>query len=165
MKWKILRGYVENRTKETALAAMMLALFFVSRTFTIPLGLVTIDFSGAIIMSAASALSWPFTIVFSLATFYLGSNVFGTMAFLVGTQIAFFTAKSVRRSLVPHTPGVGTLAGMLTYGLLLHSSGIMSFSVYVIALSIPIVFACVSTYLGGLLFWRAFKYIGFVLDE
>ena len=163
VEMKLLQGYVENRTKEAALAAIMLALFFVTRTYKITINpAFSIDFAGAVIYSAASVLSYPYTILFSLSTLYLGSNMVVTLAFFLGSQAVFFLSRVVGEKWVPHTVGVGQLVSLPSYGLLLHFLGLMDFRVYIIGCGIPALICAITAYIGGLLFWKTFRGLGVI---
>ena len=100
---KFLRGYIKNRTKEIVLATILLALFFMTRSFKIQLipGIFLLDLSGVFIYTAAAVLSWYYTVVFSLATMYGGSNFVVGVAWFLGCQIVFFLSKYVRVKRIP----------------------------------------------------------------
>lgn len=160
---KLLKGYVKNRTKEAALAAVLLALFFVVRTYkmTIIPGVLILDFSAAVIYSAVSILSWPYTLVFSLSTLYGGSNVFACVAFIVGSQVVFFLSKLAKEEWVSHTPVFGQVS-ILVYGLLLHFTGGMNLGVFFTLFALPLTVSLFTTYFGGLMFWKIIRRFGVI---
>ena len=156
---------MENRTKEAALAAMMLALFFVTRTYKIQLipGAFLIDFSGAVIYSAASLLSWPYIFVFAFSTFYLGSNLFSGVAMFFGCQAVFFISKSVSEIRRQYTVVSGQIVGYPVYGLLMHFTGLIDFKTFLVVGAVPILVNSITTTVGGLLIWgvlRRFEIVG-----
>jgi len=158
VEMKVLQGYVENRTKEAALATMLLALVFVSRTFKLPVpGPFFIDFTAAIFYTAASVLSWPYTLIFSLANFYGISNVFGVLAYFIGSQVVFFLSKTLGEKWVPHVVGIGQLVSLPSYGLLMHVSGLLDFRIFILGCGIPALINTLTAYFGGLMFWRVFR--------
>lgn len=158
--WKrLLSGRIENKTKEAALAATLLTLFFLVRSFKIPLvpGVFLLDFSGAVIYTAALIFSWPYTLIFSLSNVYLGSNLFGILGWFVGTQTVFFLSKIVNRKLVPHIMVSGAVAGPISYGLVMHAAGMMDFRVYLATCTIPALLHALATYVGGMVLWAALR--------
>lgn len=154
---KVLQGYVENRTKEAALAAILLALYFVTKNTKIQVTpILGLDFSGAIILTSASILSWPYTILFSLLPLYLGSSpIFNIISFFVGTQTVFFLSKMVKKEWSQYTPILGQVTGFPTFGLLLHTTGMMDFRVFMVVQAIPILICCLTTFFGGLVIWKS----------
>ena len=150
---------MKNKTKEAALAAVMLALFFVVRTFKIPVvpGVFLIDLSPTFVYTAAAILSWPYTLVFALSNLYLGSNIFPALAHIVGTQVVFFLSKTVPKKWIPHIIVTGPIVSIPTYGIILHVIGWMNFQVYLMACGIPAVLIIMTTYIGGLVMWRVLR--------
>lgn len=148
---------MKNRTKEAALAAMMVTLFFVSRTFSIPVGGFLLDFSGAIIFTAASVLSWPYTLIFSLSTIYRGSNIFGVIFWFTGTQSVFLLTKLLNKKWSPHIPVFGQPGGVFFYAYAMQIAGFMDALVFFASYGIPLLISCVTTYFGGLLIWGVLR--------
>lgn len=160
---KLLQGYVENRTKEAALAAIMLALFFVARTFKIQVSpAFGFDFAASVIFSAASVLSWPYTVLFSLSVLYRGTTPFTVLSFFAGTQATFFLRKVVKDEWAHHTVTFGTVVAAPGYGVILHLLGLMNIRTYFIVSGIPVLLAIAATYVGGGAIWLAFRRFGIV---
>lgn len=156
---KILQGRVENRTKEVALAAMMLALFFLVRSFKIPLTPVLgVDFSGAVILTAPLIFSWPYTLVFPLASLYNSAHPLCIVGWLVGTQTVFFLSRTKRKKWIPHGPLLlGAVVAPLGTGVAMHATGVMNFYVYLTVIAIPVVLYLIATYVGGIVIWTVLR--------
>ncbi len=162
MKRKYLQGYVENRTKEAALAAIMMALFFVARTYKIQvLPFFLLDLTGSFIFTSASLFSWPYTLIFSGITFYQASNPIAVVAYLVGTQTIFSLTKIFDPKWSKYLPFTGEVTGWLAYGVLLKYAGTMAFRPYLVLTAFPQLICTVTTYAGGLLIWRWLRRFGF----
>jgi len=154
----ILKGRIENKTKEAALAAMFIALFIVTKTFRIQVTSVfALDFAGAILYTASTVVSWPYTLVFTLATLYQGSTIFAILAWFPGLQAAFFISKIVDRKWVKHIPVLGLLVSLPFAAATLHFGGIMDFRVWIAVCSVPSLFTCITVYIGGRLIWRVLE--------
>lgn len=155
---KLLEGYVKNRTKEAALAAMLMALFFVGRTFKIQiLPFFLLDISGIIVFTAASVFSWPYTIIFSLVTLYQGSTIFMFPAFIIGTQVTFILSRLVGKKWAAHTPVFGDLTCCISNGIILHVVGILDFRAFIMISWSVILLYLITTYAGGRLIWAALR--------
>lgn len=96
---KLLEGYVKNRTREAALAAVFGALFLIVRTIRVPIlpPLIIVDFSICFWSSAVLFLSyfylWVFALLMSI-TSTLPPSIIGT---LVGMHIIYFLNKLIGR--------------------------------------------------------------------
>jgi len=164
IEMKVLQGYVENRTKEAALAAMLIALFFVTRTYKVQVvpGFAGIDFSGAVIFTAASMLSWPYIFIFTLANIYNVSNIFLLAFVFSGSQVVFFLSKSVGEKWAPHIPAFGQIGGLPLYLFLMHVTGLIDFRVYLAVCAVPLAIYISTNYVGGLLIWKVVKGFGII---
>jgi len=135
---KLLEGHVKNRTKEAALAAMFIALFFVTRTFKIQvLPFYLLDLGGIFLFTPVLILSWQYTILLSLAGLYGGSTIVSVSAWLTGTQVIFFLSKLVGKKYAVLTIIPGELVAWLTYGLALQAIGMMNLKFYIITTALP----------------------------
>jgi len=160
---KLLEGYMENRTKEAALAAIMLALFFVTRNFKIQITpIIGFGLSAIWINTAASIFSWPYTVVFSLSTLYGGSSILALPSWFVGTQITFFLSKLVRRKWAKYTPVFGEIAGTLTYVLILGYLGTINPIVFLATIAVGQVVACSVAFAGSLVIWKTIRMLGII---
>jgi len=163
---KMLEGYVKNRTKETALAAILIALFFVVRSFKIMLTPVFgVGLGATIIFAATSILSWPYTIVFSFASSYRSATIFTGLAYLAGTQVVFFLSKAVGMKRARYVPVVGDIIAIAVYGWLISVAGLQNMWIFLVGLGIVFIIDFVVVCLGGLLFWKLFTRFGIVEIE
>lgn len=163
---KLLEGYVKNRTKEASLAAMMIALYFVTKPYKLQVvpGVMALDLSGTIILTSASIFSWPYTLVFSFMHLYMGSSPFAVISWLVATNTVFFLSKMVKKEWRQYTPIFGQITGFPAMGLVLHLAGVMNFRVYAVTMPLPILVASLGTFIGGLFVWKLLRRFN-ILDE
>jgi len=161
---KLLEGYVENRTKEAALAGIMGTLFIIGRNFAIPIipGVWNFTFSPITVYAAVAILSYPYTYLFPLLHLYRGSKPIGCIAYWVGTQTVFFLSKAVGKKRTPHILFMGDVTGYLAYGVLLDVTGVMDFWSFMIWLGPVFLLTLISIYFGGWIYWKAFKRAGLI---
>lgn len=158
----ILSGYIKNRTKEATLAALMLALFFVARNFSVQVHpLLRIDFTAPILFTAAAIFSWPYTIVFAVSTLYLGTG-FSVVAWLFGNQTMYFLSRLVGKKYAVHMLIPADVASWLGYGLALWATSVMNPSQYISISIIPEIICAIMTYTSGLLIWGIFRKLGII---
>ncbi len=131
-KMKILKGYVENRTKEAALATIMAALVVVFRQFQIPLvpGVV-ISFMGLFLYLPSVILSWPYTwLIPVVASVTAPRPLFSFIAVSIGCQAAYFSSRLLpKRSfykVLPFVLGayIANIVGVIIY----HYAEILHFT-------------------------------------
>jgi len=162
---KLLEGYVENRTQEAALAAMMLALFFVTRTFKIQISpAFGFDFVPAVIFSASTILSWPYTVLFSLSVLYKGTTPLTVLSFFIGTQVAFFLRKAFKDEWAHHAVTIAGIISAPSYGVILHLAGMMDIRAFFAVATVSILISNIATAVGGKIFWVAFRRFN-IVDE
>lgn len=158
----LLSGYIPNRTKEAVLASIMLALFFVARTYKIQVipGLFLFDFSFIFMYTSASLFSWPYTLLFSMSSVYLASiPLLGGFCNFLGIQAVYFISRKVGLS---YGLVLGHLTGLSSYGVALHLLGLMDFRVYLLACGVPALICVLSTYVGGRVIWSVLRRLGAV---
>ena len=97
---KILKGYVNNTTKELALVAIFCALFVIGRQFRITIApQVHLRVAAVFLYIAATAISWKYTWVMSFVAFVSSTAVDpikGTIGITVGIQIVYFLSRRLR---------------------------------------------------------------------
>ena len=161
---KLLEGYVKNKTKEAALAALLMTLTIVSRNYRIVVvpGLFSFDISNAFHFAAASMLAWGYTVVLSLGTLYFATNLISPVAFFVAAQVIFFLSKIVGRKRAQYTGIFGEIFGFLAYGVMLHAAGMMDFRFFILTLTVPDLFYVPAAILGPIVIWRISRRLGIV---
>lgn len=159
---KLLEGYVKNRTKEASIAAVYMALFFVFRTFNVPIPFFHWSLALTPVFAAASFLSWPYTIVFSLATNYGASTPFACIAIFIGSQFIFFTSKLVGKNRAQHITLVGHATSYLAYGLILQYLGMADARIWLVMYAVPESIEWVSGYIGTQITWKYLREFGLV---
>jgi len=160
---QILRGRIEKGSQEVALAAIMLALFFVFRTCRVVVipGVLMVDLSAIPIYTAATFLSWYYTPLFAVSTLYGGSNPLPVFTWFFGMQVVFFTSKIVPEKWVPYLPALGNISSAPVYAVLLHVSGLMPLSIYLVTgFPVALTFYSATAFLGGLAIWKTLRRLG-----
>ncbi len=139
---KILKGYVENRTKEAALAAMFLALFLVNRYIRIEFFLLSLNFAWAFGHTAIIILSWPYSFLFSLGSTITSSTPLKSLiATLPACQVTFFSSKLLKGKWRILSAAFGSLTGNFISAYYLYLVGKVPLE---IGLPISFVKACLS---------------------
>lgn len=162
---QIFKGYVKNRTQEVALAVIFLALFFWARNFKIQFTpYYNADLlSSVFVNTAASLFSWPYSVLFPLATLYGTSNPLGFLGWFAGTQVTFFLAKLVGKKWAQYTPGIGEIAGWVGYGLILQIFGMIDVRTYLIATAIPgELYQIPVVFIGAPIIWKLLRRLGVI---
>ena len=157
MNRKILQGHIENRTKEVALVAVMLALFFIARNLKIQVTPhVGFSFAPIIIQVTAAIVSWPYTILLSFAPLYRGSSPLAVIGWFAGTQATFFLTKLVRKR-SPLIPVIGDLVVWVVYGMVFQIVGLMGLGVFLTSSIVPQILCTVSILVGAPLVWKSLE--------
>jgi len=96
---KLLEGYVENRTKEIALAAIFAALFFVTRQIKIDIfPTVSIRICAIFAYVPVMFLSWQYTwIVPIIAAFTSPEPVGSTIGLSAAIQVSYFSSRLLKK--------------------------------------------------------------------
>ena len=167
---RLFSGRIKNKTKEVALAAIFMALFFVTRNFKIQVTPVfAVTLSSIWVNTAASLFSWGWTVAFPLATIYGGSTIYAFLSWFVGTQVVFFLSKIVTtispNRTMPYVCAVliGELAGWIAYGAILGIVGLSDLRGYFISTAVGEVLYVVSAFVGSLAIWKIVRRLGIVV--
>jgi len=130
---KLLEGYVENRTKEAALAAVLAALLVVFRPIQIlVVPGVVISFLGLFLYLPSILFSWSYTwLIPVVAAVTAPRPVFSFIAVSIGCQVAYFSSRLVPRrgffKVLPFVLGayIANIVGVIIY----HYAGILHYNI------------------------------------